>query len=85
MGAASGCAKYSPNHVNQLAMPDYNIYFEIFGHKKKMTITAHDEPTAKEMLKNKVSTLYMTIIRSDEVKQDDDGMVKRMMDLFGMK
>jgi hypothetical protein len=65
-------------------MPDYNIYFEIFGHKKKMTVTAHDETAAKEMLKNKVTTLYLTIIRSEQVQDDDDEMVSRLKNLFNI-
>jgi hypothetical protein len=65
-------------------MPDYNIYFEIFGHKKKMTVTAHDKTAAEKQLKDKVTTLYLTIIRSDEVKPEDDEMLKRMMGMFGI-
>ena len=65
-------------------MPDYNIYFEIFGHKKKMTVTAHDETAAKEMLKNKVTTLYLTIIRLEQVQDADDEMVNRMRNLFNI-
>jgi hypothetical protein len=65
-------------------MPDYNIFFEIFGHKKKMTVTAHDETAAKEMLKNKVTTLYFTIIRLEQVKPEDDEMVSRLKNLFNI-
>jgi hypothetical protein len=65
-------------------MPDYNIYFEIFGHKKKMTVTAHDETAAKEMLKNKVTTLYLNIIRLEQVKPEDDEMVSRLKNLFNI-
>ena len=65
-------------------MPDFKIYFEIFGHKHRMAVTAHDETAAKEVLKNKVLTLYLTIIRLEKMQNDDDEMVTRLQNLFNI-
>ena len=59
----------------------YKVYFEIYGKKKFMRISAKNEQEAKERAINLVS---MAVIIYD-VKRDVDPKVENLMNLMGMK